>query len=297
MDVVTDAQLKQFDDNGYLVLEDFATDAEMESMKSACKQMIDEMDPAEHNAVFSTTNHSFRDDYFIDSADRISFFFEENARDKDGNLMYDKHDSLNKIGHALHKFSPAFINFTFSDKVQNVAKRMGFVEPVVCESMYILKSPRIGSKVVAHQDGTFMYVEPLKLVGLWIALEDATVDNGCLWFIQGSHKNGIHNGRRLIRNPDPNATPITTFTAAKAEYDEGEFVPVPIKKGSMIAIHGAVVHKSEDNDSDKSRHIYTFHFYEQHGAKWSEQNWLQPTEAGVFSHLYREEEKPKSMNI
>ncbi len=38
-----------------------------------------------------------------------------------------------------------------------------------------------------HQDGTFLFNEPLKIMGVWIALEDATLENGCLWFIPGSH--------------------------------------------------------------------------------------------------------------
>ena len=40
--------------------------------------------------------------------------------------------------------------------------------------------------VVPHQDGSFLYNEPLKIIGIWIALEDATIENGCLWFIPGS---------------------------------------------------------------------------------------------------------------
>lgn len=39
-----------------------------------------------------------------------------------------------------------------------------------------------------HQDGTFLHTTPLRLLGIWIALEDAEVDNGCLWFAPGSHK-------------------------------------------------------------------------------------------------------------
>lgn len=46
--------------------------------------------------------------------------------------------------------------------------------------MNILVSP--------HQDGTYLFNEPLKIMGVWIALEDATLENGCLWFIPGSHK-------------------------------------------------------------------------------------------------------------
>lgn len=42
--------------------------------------------------------------------------------------------------------------------------------------------------VIPHQDATYLSCKPLRVVGLWLALEDATVDNGCLWFIPGSHK-------------------------------------------------------------------------------------------------------------
>lgn len=42
--------------------------------------------------------------------------------------------------------------------------------------------------VTPHQDATFLYTEPLgRVMGMWIALEDATINNGCLWFIPGSH--------------------------------------------------------------------------------------------------------------
>ena len=42
--------------------------------------------------------------------------------------------------------------------------------------------------VIPHQDATYLACKPPRIVGLWLALEDATVDNGCLWFIPGSHK-------------------------------------------------------------------------------------------------------------
>lgn len=46
----------------------------------------------------------------------------------------------------------------------------------------------VGAAVNPHQDATFLYTEPLgRLLGIWMALEDATLDNGCLWFIPGSH--------------------------------------------------------------------------------------------------------------
>lgn len=70
-------------------------------------------------------------------------------------------------------------------------KSVGYVRPVVCQSMYIFKQPFIGGKVQAHQDGSYLYTDPLKVTGIWIALEDCTLENGCLSFLPGSHK-GIY---------------------------------------------------------------------------------------------------------
>lgn len=47
--------------------------------------------------------------------------------------------------------------------------------------------------VIPHQDATFLHTDPMKLFGIWIALEDAKEENGCLYFIPGSHKSMSHN--------------------------------------------------------------------------------------------------------
>ena len=46
--------------------------------------------------------------------------------------------------------------------------------------------------VVPHQDATFLMTNPSKVLGVWIALEDATKENACLWFIPGSHRSKKH---------------------------------------------------------------------------------------------------------
>lgn len=54
--------------------------------------------------------------------------------------------------------------------------------------LWLLKQPGIGGEVVPHQDNSFLITEPPTCTGLWLALEDATITNGCIWAIPGSHK-------------------------------------------------------------------------------------------------------------
>lgn len=54
------------------------------------------------------------------------------------------------------------------------------------------QQPGIGGEVVPHQDNTFLYTDPPTCTGMWLALEDATIKNGCLWAIPGSHKSNFY---------------------------------------------------------------------------------------------------------
>lgn len=124
-----------------------------------------------------------------------------------------------------------------------------------------------------HQDSTFLYTDPPSAVGFWYALEDATLDNGCLSFVPGSHKSAAIKKRfvRLkeggtgfenVEEGKGNGVREKGGVEAEAEAEAeglGEFVMGPVAKGSLVLIHGNVLHKSERNSSDSSRWIYTFH--------------------------------------
>lgn len=84
--------------------------------------------------------------------------------------------------------------------------------------------------VICHQDATYLYTEPPSLVGFWIALDDATTENGCLWFARGSHKSGVH--RRYKRNPDSDAEELLIYDRPAPIYQKSNFTAVPVSKGS-----------------------------------------------------------------
>lgn len=281
--------LQQFQRDGYAVLEDFLTPEEVSRLRKAGESLAADIPENVHgNSVFCPVdNPQGKDRYFLESGDKIRYFLEPDALDKDGKLVVDRSRALNKVGHALHWKYPEFREITFSSKVKEVCFQLGMGDPVIVQSMYIYKNPGIGSEVVPHQDATFLYTDPVRLVGLWFALDDATLQNGCLRFAPGSHCSGVH--RRYIRNPDVNSEELLCFDKPPPLYPKSNFTPVPVSKGSCVLIHGQIVHQSEPNRSEFSRHAYTFHVIDQKNTTYAENNWLQPTEDLPFPSLYHNE--------
>ena len=273
MKTLSEQQLKQYQDDGFLVLEGFACERDCDQLRARAAKMVHEFDPAEVVSVFSTHEQNrLTDDYFLTSGDKIRFFFEENAFNPDGTLKYEKDKSINKIGHALHDLDPIFERFSRSEEIKNVAAAIGLKNSLLLQSMYIFKQPNIGGEVTCHQDSTFLYTDPIDIAGLWFALEDATVENGCLWAIPGGHRHGLKS--RWVRSSEG-----MKFEIFDAEpWPEDQLVPLEVSKGSLILLHGLLPHRSFENRSSRSRHAYTLHLISA-GAKYPADNWLQRSSA------------------
>lgn len=231
-------------------------------------ELLDGFDASSSASIFSTKNQQeLTDDYFFESAENVSFFFEEKAFGDDGRLKQPKELSINKVGHALHEIDPIFKKISRSEKISSIFCSLGYKRPVVIQSMYIFKQPGIGGEVVPHQDNSFLYTDPPSCTGLWLALEDATIINGCLWAIPGSHKNGLV--RRFIR--DDNGV---HFDRGSPSYDQKEFVPLEVKAGTLVVIHGDLIHQSFENKSPTSRHALSLHVVDTDGFEWAKDNWI-----------------------
>ncbi|KAI1162806.1 phytanoyl-CoA dioxygenase [Nemania serpens] len=266
------------------------------------------------------------DDYFLSSGDKVRFFFEEDAFSAGGALLKPKARAINKIGHYLHGLSPPFASLldpALNPDLQGagtstgsvaagrleshpaaVARALGFRDPRCLQSMVICKQPEIGGAVPPHQDTTFLYTDPPSAVGFWYALEDATAENGCLSFLPGSHRwapvrqrfvraAGGNPGTEFVDNAGPRFPAGEAYGEEKkrvgggGEDEHGEYVMGEVKAGSLILIHGNLLHKSERNTSHKGRIIYTFHVIEGEGTTYDERNWLQPPAEG-FTRLFRD---------
>lgn len=94
-----------------------------------------------------------------------------------------------------------------------------------------------------HQDEHFIPTRDRSLCGVWIALDDATIDNGCLWMHPGSHRAGIiwptaaHGDPRFDNGEEAHGFPFPR---------EGG-VPVEVPAGSVVFFNGYTLHRSLDN--------------------------------------------------
>ena len=262
--------LDAFERDGVIVLHDFVPVSACERLRDRALELVDEFDPESVRSIFSTTKQTqLNDDYFSTSGDKIRFFFEDDAFDASGSLRQAKEQSLNKMGHAMHDLDPVFDEFSRTPSLAAVADSLGYADPGILQSMYIFKPPRIGGEVLCHQDSTYLYTEPDSCVGFWFALEDATLENGCMQFIPGMHTLPLR--QRNYRRDDGT---LVTETLDDTPWPEGKTVLAEAPAGTLVIFKGRTPHMSGANLSDKSRHAYTLHVIDK-ACHYPANNWLQ----------------------
>jgi len=313
-----------FDTEGFLHNPAFATDSECAAMKEQMRDLVESWDPSQALDSFGTDDkqNSKRGDYFLESADQVHHFVEPDSLDEDGLRLKpenqsDKLTALNKSGHALHLMPGAFHDYCISEKVRSLVTEMEWKDPVVPQSMYIFKQARTGGVVNSHQDSTFLFTTPRQsCLGLWLALDDATLDNGCLWVRPKSHNEATRRQYKrntkyfglesiqarsnectgdsseqkfLMETLHDNSTDWEGAVPAngwQGLLDEG-FVPIECRTGDLLAFCGELDHLSLANQSSRPRHTFQLHLVEGPEADviWSPFNWLQYPDGKTFLRL------------
>jgi 2-oxoglutarate-dependent dioxygenase len=109
------------------------------------------------------------------------------------------------------------------------------------------KPPNKGddSRLALHQDNRYWHLEPPAAATVWIALDDATVANGCVHYVPGSHRRGRIEHVRM----HPDAVVVEVIDAEPS-------VPYPVPAGHALIHHAQVLHGSPPNRTDRPRRAY-----------------------------------------
>jgi hypothetical protein len=125
----------------------------------------------------------------------------------------------------------------------------------------IYKVPRNNASTLWHQDEAYSgRAIPLRSIHFWIPLQDVNVENGCMWFIPGSHKGGVlphHIAAVRTVGPDnkPAGATITTH-----HVDPAKAVTCPLPVGGATIHHPLTLHYTGPNQSDDYRRSWILHF-------------------------------------
>ncbi|MDW3217683.1 MAG: phytanoyl-CoA dioxygenase family protein [Acidimicrobiales bacterium] len=267
--MLTADQLAAWDRDGYLVFEDAVDSATCDELREHVIAQLAAADPTVDGGltVFDTTEQGHaQQEYFLTSGDKVRWFLEDGAV-SDGQLTRPLPLAVNKLAHAMHDLDPVFDRFSRTPLMAEIAADLGVVDPKLLQSMYIFKQPSIGGEVSCHCDHTFLWTEPQSVIGYWFAIEDATVENGCLYVAPGRHRDPVRT--RLRREGDGTTMDVLDTTP----WPTDELVPIEATKGTMLVLHGSLPHWSAPNTSATSRHAYTLHVIDG-TADYPDDNWL-----------------------
>lgn len=163
--------------------------------------------------------------------------------------LVEKHPEFADYCGALFIQDPSFLEFAHDDEILDMVGQLIGPDIAIWNSSLFAKPAKVGSRTPWHQDGEYWPIDPLATCTAWIALDDATRDNGCLRFLPGSHKSQTLAPHHFNAASDI-ALPLELDADA---YDENDAVFVELEAG-QISLHDVyLMHGSEANHTDQPR--------------------------------------------
>ena len=162
------------------------------------------------------------------------------------------------------EYEPRLNAVASDDAMIGLLRRMMGDEPALFQSMALLKPPGVGSEKPWHQDCAYFDVQPdCGVIGIWIALDEATIENGCMHLLPGSHRQGpmLHWRRR-------------DWQICDTDVSRSGQVAVPLPPGGALLFSGLLHHGTPPNRSDRPRRALQYHYQPQSTQKISREQRL-----------------------
>ncbi len=157
---------------------------------------------------------------------------------------------------TLLHYDLGFLDFARNPRILDMVEQIIGPDIILWNMSFFAKPARKGRKTPWHQDGEYWSIRPLATCTVWIAVDDSTVENGCLRVIPGSHRT------KRLHPHTSNASPDLTLSEElnASEFDESAAVDLVLEAG-QVSLHDVYLfHESEPNLSDKPRRGMTMRF-------------------------------------
>ncbi len=153
------------------------------------------------------------------------------------------------------RFAPELLESSFRARAFDIANQLlggPFEELELSVEHAILKPALHGAQTPWHQDEAYwrMPGHDARCVTVWMPLQDATIENGCLWYVPGSHQGHIRPHRPI--GGDPKVQGLETL-----EVDPSLAVPVPLRAGGAVVHHIRSLHFAGTNATSMPRYAYS----------------------------------------
>lgn len=220
MPAIIDAiDLKKYESDGFLLIEDLVSESELAGLQERLRE------------------------YTHGGKTHQEVVFQVEPRVTRGELKVDHPgDGIRKIDRLVEN----------DDRYQHLGKHPNIVAVLtqilgadikMFRNSVMLKAPGVGSVKGMHQDSPYWPIEPMSLCSCWFAIDDATLENGCMEVIIGGHKLGAL--------PHKNVT--DDYVIEESHYNMKDAVAVPMKAGSGLFFHSLLPHYTAPNRSEKWR--------------------------------------------
>ena len=174
----------------------------------------------------------------------------------DYDRLLTRHPEFRDYCPMLLRYDLSFLNYARDSNILDMVAQVIGPDIILWNSSFFAKPAVNGKKTPWHQDGEYWPLRPLATCTVWLAIDEATVENGCLKFMPGSHKRKELRPHRT--NKDPNFTLHQELL--ESEYDDDKAVPLELEAGQMSLHDVYLLHGSEANDSGKPRRGMTMRF-------------------------------------
>jgi phytanoyl-CoA hydroxylase len=251
---ISEAQVRQYQDLGFVAFEGVLSDDEVEEANRALTQITRDLlnDARSGKADLREASPKATRNYAgIRVQKRNSPFgihFEAgidplSLPPEEAELKYRKL-------HAYHQEHPAFGALTEHPRIKGFLEGLIGQEMVLKGEMALSKPPQIGSEKPWHQDNAYFNWLPLHLVGTaWIALDDATIENGCMFVLPGGHNLGALKHHHTI---DCEILPD--------RFDRSKAIPVELKAGGALYFSAMLPHQTPPNRTSTRRRALQFQY-------------------------------------